>query len=500
MVRHRLRTEDAGAVSQASEQRTKRGRLPDTGSGGEDASHPERKRRAAYKLDLHLGKSRNQLIDALGATALSKNGTEDSSGDSGPELLLNHADNRSQDLQAVSETLPAFDADADLVEIRHFDFSNPQPYNGSKDSQSLTKPKSSDAGNFKPRVGNQHVGSALGEAREQPFSSTSLMRPPSTKGHFETTNKMPTSEANGHAEYISSNEAPKQQAHQLNRSTGLLALTSAASQPQAVQYWKTQYGDIQKELDELRSQCQDLIKKEKARESATKAWSKRRNDIVRQDAAARHEVIAAKKEADEMRSELVRVKEERDREKTINADLEENLRLAQEGLQVAEWEERLRVAETRCKDAETGEDEVTTENEKLEIRVAAAEASSKLTFRQARSAQYRLSSIKKKQQAAENDAEAAERQGEACLRALTTACAQITTLKEQLNTVATTELKRGLNEALTAKNEEIADLRKLVEAHNVVLALTGKNKEVAGLKRVIKALEEELEQFYKRAV
>jgi len=306
--------------------------------------------------------------------------------------------------------------------------------------------------------------------------------------------------ANNRTDARSRNEAADQPARRLNNSAGAPAVAPAAPQPQPMQYWKTQYRDIQKELEELRSHFQHLIKKEKARESATDVLRRKCDDLVGEGAAARSEVTAVKKEADEMRSELARVKRERDREETINADLRERLRLAQEGLQVAEWEERLRVAETRCKDAETGEDEVTTENENLEIRVAAAEASSKLAFRQARSAQYRMSSIKKKQQAAENDAEAAERQGEACLRALTTACAQITTLKEQLNTVATTKLKRGLNEALTAKNEEIADLRKLVEAHNVVLALTGKNKEIAGLKRVIKALEEELEQFYKRAV
>lgn len=72
-------------------------------------------------------------------------------------------------------------------------------------------------------------------------------------------------------------------------------------------------------------------------------------------------------------------------------------------------------------------------------------------------------------------------------------------MKGQLNAVATTELKRGLNEALAPKNEEIADLRKLVEAHNVVLALTGKNKEIAELKRVIRAQGEELTEFHKRA-
>lgn len=103
--------------------------------------------------------------------------------------------------------------------------------------------------------------------------------------------------------------------------------------------------------------------------------------------------------------------------------MKEKLRLAQEGLQVEEWKERLLVAETRCKDAETGEDKVTTESEKLEIRVAAAEASSKEALGQARSSQYRLSGTRMKQQAAENDAKAAERAGEACLRALTTACA-----------------------------------------------------------------------------
>lgn len=90
-------------------------------------------------------------------------------------------------------------------------------------------------------------------------------------------------------------------------------------------------------------------------------------------------------------------------------------------------------------------------------------------------------------------------QVKACLRALTTACAQITTLKGQLNAVATTKLKRGLNEALAAKNEEITDLRKLVEAHKAGLALTGKNKEIAELKRVIRAQGEELTEFYKRA-
>lgn len=76
MVRHRLRKEDAGAVSQASAQRTKRGRFLGTGSGGEDASHPEKKRGATYKHDIHLGQSSNRLVDVLGATALSKNETE----------------------------------------------------------------------------------------------------------------------------------------------------------------------------------------------------------------------------------------------------------------------------------------------------------------------------------------------------------------------------------------------------------------------------------------
>lgn len=77
-------------------------------------------------------------------------------------------------------------------------------------------------------------------------------------------------------------------------------------------YWKTQHEDIQKEFEELRSHFQDLIKKEKARESATNALRRKCNDLVQQDAAARREVTAVKNEADELRPELVRVKEERD--------------------------------------------------------------------------------------------------------------------------------------------------------------------------------------------
>lgn len=426
--------------------------------------------------------------------------TTDSTGDPEPGPAFYKSDNRPRGIRLASNTLPAFGDDTDLAEIGHDKFSETQPSNGSESSQSLMESTSSGVGRFEPEVDHEHVTSAYGGVREQPASSTSLMRYPPVKICFRPAHKKPTSEANNHIKPSSSNEARKQPAPQLGHSMGVPALASAsASPPQAVHYWKTQYEDIQNELMKLRSHFQDLITKEKARESATHVLRRKYDDLLGQAAASRREVTAVKEESDEMRSELVGMKEERDREKTIIADPKEMLRLAQEGLQVAEWEERSRVAETRCKDAETGEDEVIAENEELEIKVAAAEASSKQALRQARSAQYRMSSLKKKQQAAGKDAKDAERAGEACLRALTTACAQITTLKEQNKLVATTKLKRDLNEALTAKDERIQDLEKLVCAHNVVLALTGKNKEIAELKKVTKILEEELEQFYRRA-
>jgi len=273
----------------------------------------------------------------------------------------------------------------------------------------------------------------------------------------------------------------------------------AAPQPQDVRDWKAQYEGIRKELEGLRSQLQNLVKKEKDRELVTKAWSMRCNELVEGEVAARRAVIAVRKETDKMGSELDRVIEERDREKAINVDLKKKLKLAQEGLQVEEWEERLRVAETRSKDAETNEEEVISGKKKLEIRVAAAKASSKEALRQARSAQCRFGNTRKKQRAAEEAAIAAERECEVSLKALTKACAQITTLKEQLDTVATMKLERELNKALTASNEEIADLGKLLEAHNVVLALTGKDQEIVALKRIMRAQGEGLTAFYRRA-
>lgn len=216
-------------------------------------------------------------------------------------------------MQPTSKTLPAFDDDTDLAEISHDEFFKTQPSNGSKSSQSLKKSTSSGVDRFKPEVGHEDVRCAYGEARDQPASSTSLVRYPPVNIRFGPAHKKLTSMANNRTEAKPRNEAADQPARRLNNSVGAPAAASAAPQPQAMHCWKTQHEDIQRELEELRSHFQDLIKKEKARESATNALRRKRNDLVQQDAAARREVTVVKNEADELRSELARVKEERDR-------------------------------------------------------------------------------------------------------------------------------------------------------------------------------------------
>lgn len=208
------------------------------------------------------------------------------------------------------------------------------------------KPTSSDIGHYKLQVSNGHKEPTYGESREQSLSNTSLVQPSPADVCFQIAGKKPTSKAKPHGGVGLCDEAPNQSTYLSNNPVGPPTPAPAAPLPQDVRYGKAQYEDIRKELEGVRSQLQNLVEKEKDRELVTKACSTRCNEFVEREVTARRAVIAMKKETDRTGSELDRIIEEKDREKAINVDLEEKLKLAQEGLQVEEREERVRAAET----------------------------------------------------------------------------------------------------------------------------------------------------------
>jgi len=241
-------------------------------------------------------------------------------------------------------------------------------------------------------------------------------------------------------------------------------------------------------------------------DSAIKKEQEKIGNLRQQLQAAQSDVATARKERDEARAGVAAMGAELNEARSSSTALEEKLRLAHEGLQVAAWEERLKAAETQCEEATQDAEEVRAENEILQDRTAVAEANSTVHSRGAYLSLLKVKRVEKKLRSAEEDYQTSEREGDACLKSLQNAVAQNNDLEEQIATIASTDLERDVNDVLTAKNAKIASLRKLVRSHDVVLALTGTkkeitrlNKEITGLKGHVKALEDELEQFYKRA-
>lgn len=223
--------------------------------------------------------------------------------------------------------------------------------------------------------------------------------------------------------------------------------------------------------------------------------------IAAQIEQAQAEVAAAKAETEQVQAEAAAAKAETEQALAENATLTENLKLARKGLQVAAWEERIESAETRCKDAEESEEQVIAENETLKMRCAAAEANATYASRLEGLATYRQKrgKVSLRLQAAEKALEAEEKEGRACSRALDIACAQVTTLKTQLDTIANTNTKREFKRVIVAKDNEIEDLKRWIKSHNAVSTLTRKNGEVAKLEARIERLQQELEELYGHA-